>query len=932
MITGRGLLILHEHDEPAAEEVLTRRELRAQQGNIIGMVTDEYTGEVLQGATVHLSETAIGAVTNQDGRFTLRRIPVGEHVLLVRYMGYNTKEIQVSITAEESIVQNIELEADQIMGDNVLVIGYQRGQSRALTRQRESVNIRSVLSSEQIDRMMTTTVSDALSRVTGMHGGTNIRGVGSAMSNVTVDGQRMGSTGSGDRSVDLSTISSDMVQELDVIKVITPDMDADALAGVINVSTRRPIGADRSLDIRLGGGSTPRYHSHTGPSSRFAVNFGDSPSDVFSYSVNFSYQKSPRTSESFETNWDIRNFGEGPVDVLERLATSLEFDPRERYGGGVQLTFQPSARTTFHLQGMVNSQVREANEYGMDYRPRVELYVSQFETNNVFGTDTGHIRYNAQLGPSTINQYTFRAGARHLFEAFDMEYNVGWGHGRFDRDRYRFRFESPRRYDYIVGLEDRHNPTLDFVNRPYPNQNLFDLDYVYHRWDEHIDNELSGAIDFSVPFNRGTFKFGSSTRLTLKNGASEEFYMDFDRASDLSMFDMIVNADWNILGRDHHHTYQIPWLMDLNAGKDFFYSQYPHMELDLELWAESAETSKFNAMEHTTSAYGMTNLNLGRFNFLGGLRVEHTSNVYDGREGVINSQGRFVGAKDVNNTSDYIYLFPNAQLVFGVADMTNVRLAYSRSIGRPDFSRLAPYRLLNYDSETIRRGNPDLKPMISDNFDLLFEHYFMNVGELTLGFYYKQLSEFVYSFEDRIQDGEFSGWRERTYLNGEEATIYGVEVSWQQNLEFLPSFLGNFGTFANYSYSRSFADLDRDEPAPMIDQRPHIANVGLDYNQGGLSASMFYSWSSAVLTAYGSLQWVPEIQLRERVYFDRYEDGRNNLSASVRYRISSNFRIWVDASNILAEETVQYFHNRDYYPNRIRYSTRSFTMGIRYNI
>ncbi|MDG5767642.1 TonB-dependent receptor [Balneolales bacterium ANBcel1] len=906
-------------------------------GTVSGRVTDETTGEVMPGAHVVLEGTRLGAVADQDGRFVIRLIPEGSYAVTASYLGYRPYTAYLNVEGNSRVDYDLALKEDLIHGQNLQIIAHLRGQARAMTRQRESINIRSVISSEQIDRYTTMTVEDVLLRVTGMHGGSNIRGVGSAMSNTTVDGQRMGTTGTGSRDVDLSTLSVDMTRELEVIKVLTPDMDADALAGVININTRRPVGGARELDIRAGGGLIPAFYQQSGTGARVAASYGDSHGKEFSYAVNVSYQRSPSVGEGFETDWEIMNFGNGPVDVLSYLITGLQFDTRQRFGTGIQLTFQPSDRTSFHVQGMVNVQRRDDHRYGLSYRPRVETYINQHTTSREFGHDRGYITYDARTEDFRIDQYTFRASARHLFQDFDLEYRIGWGHGRFDRDRYRFRFESPREYEYFVTLDDRKSPTIDLINRPFPSQNLFDLNFVDNTWDEHRDNELSAAIDATIPHHQGYLKVGASNRLTKKKGAFEDFRMDYASRVTISQFDKYVNSDWDILGRKHHHTYHIPWMLNLNSARDFYYGQYPHMRLDRIRWAENSDTRNYRASEYTAAGYAMSNLVLGRITWLAGFRMEQTLNSYRGRAGLIDSSGRYRGSTVAENHTSYFRFFPNTQLVFGLGRMTNMRLAWSRSIGRPDFNQLSPYRLKNYDRETIVGGNPNLKPMISNNLDFLIEHYFMNVGEFTAGLFYKQLSDFVYPVEQRIQEGEFSGWHERSWLNGDRATVYGLELSWQQKLDFLPSFLSNLGSIVNYSWSRSVADLDRNSDRygtfPLPGHHPHIVNAGLNFDMGGFSAGAFYSWSTPALVAYGNLRWVPEMQLQERVWFDRYRTGSNNLSITASYRLTSEVTLWADANNLFRTKTIDYFYDRTYYPHLIQYQhIPQVFMGIRFMI
>ena len=69
---------------------------------------------------------------------------------------------------------------------------------------------------------------------TGSNGASNIsiRGIDQKMLQITVDGQRQGGM-----TNPLDNIPAAIVKSLDVTKTFTPDMDADAIGGVINVST-----------------------------------------------------------------------------------------------------------------------------------------------------------------------------------------------------------------------------------------------------------------------------------------------------------------------------------------------------------------------------------------------------------------------------------------------------------------------------------------------------------------------------------------------------------------------------------------------------------------------------------------------------------------------------------------------------------------------
>ena len=916
--------------------------LLAQTGTITGEVRDADTGESLPGANVVIDGTTIGVATDVDGRYTLRNVPAGSQTVVVRYLGYRFTEEQVELDEEERLVLNIDLVSDMIEGDEIFVVARQRGQARSLTRQRQSVNIRSVISSEQMDRFADQTIDGALQRVAGMgHGGANIRGIGAGASNIVMDGQRMGSTGPGDRSVDLGTISADMVQEMDVIKVITPDMDADAMSGVISISTRRAIGGERTMNARLGGGWNSRFLGMMGPNSRASISYGDSPRDTYSYGINLSYQRDTPATETLSTRWSLASFDDyGAANVLDDVRSRIELDPRNRYGAALQFTFQPTDRTTYHVQGWFNYQDRERMEYELWHEPTSNRYIDPWTTGGM-GTQ-GYFRYNSGIRDYRIHQYTVQAGGRHLFDRFDMEYSMGWGHGRYNQSRYDFPFRTTARYEFIVDLEDRWHPTLEIAphsERPtFPGAHdlIFD-DGVDEHWSHHIDNEFSGSLDFELPLNRAEIKFGASTLMKYKNGLEERYNTSYDRRLNLIDFPVLLNADWNLFNRTHR-TYHIPWLMDLQKSRDWYYGEYPSFDFDLEMWAASAETEYYTANENTYATYGMGTLELGRFRFLGGVRVEHTHSRYDGRDGTISDEGRFRGAVDTSAVHNYTNIFPNAQLVFSITNMTNIRLAYSRSIGRPTFGQLNPYVMRNHNSDRLTHGNPKLKPMLSNNLDLLFEHYFMNVAQFTVGLYYKELSDFVYPYTEIIRpegiDGEglYSGWRRSTYLNGEEAIAYGLEASWQQNLDFLPGFLGYTGLYANYSYSASEAEVSgrSDDPPRLTDQRPHVVNAGLDYSRGGFSGQISYQWGAPSISSYGDRHRVPEIDPQIRVWYDRYRDAANDLSITLRYRLTDNFRLWLDGSNLLNFRSVSYHYDRDLYPHDASLSGRMVNLGLRY--
>ena len=629
------------------------------------------------------------------------------------------------------------------------------------------------------------------------------------------------------------------------------------------------------------------------------------------------------------------------------------------------MTFQPTARSTFHVNSMLNFQEGATTNYGTRYPIILDRYTDNpyIQGPSTFIPPEARFTQISSLTEPITHQYTIQLGARHLLDRFDMEYTLGWGHGRFNRNRYGLNFSTSPRFAWIINMEDRRNVEVDISPygewTDYPRINRLESSGMDHRIDRHLDNEFTAKVDFQTPHSNGKIKFGTSGIMSFKTGESERLGGGINPTLLLSHYELLPNAEWRVFGREHL-TYRIPWMVDMQKARDFYYANYPHFDFDRDRWAEEAETSTFDHNEHKAAAYVMSDYSFGRFAVLGGIRVEHFINMYRGRQARIDSEGNFRGADDVKNTFAFTDYFPNAQLVFNISRMTNIRAAYSRSIGRPTLRELSPYVRRDYNREQIHQGNPNLKPMLSNNLDFLIDHYFMNVGQLSLGLFFKDMENFVYFSRDRIrssdpsgpdgpdrnpddvsQDPAYDGWELFTFFNGEGAYIYGLEFSWQQNLDFLPGFLSNLGTYANYSYTQSFADIGRRHPdpanndtirVPLRDMRPHVVNAGLSYSQGRFSTQVSYQWAAPSIASYGERQWVPEIHQRYRVYFDSYNDATNNLSMTMRFRISSSFRLWADASNILNHRRINYFFDRDYYPSSIDFSGRIINIGVRYSL
>jgi len=255
----------------------------------------------------------------------------------------------------------------------------------------------------------------------------------------------------------------------------------------------------------------------------------------------------------------------------------------------------------------------------------------------------------------------------------------------------------------------------------------------------------------------------------------------------------------------------------------------------------------------------------------------------------------------VSGTQNYTNLFPSVQLRYAVDQNTNVRIAVTRAIARPNYSDLAPS--LQGDTNSIyplqysnlSAGNPDLRPEHSWNYDLLLERFLPAVGGvLSGGVFYKSLSDviltrnFVYQGPFAPFDG-FSGTEPE---NGGSGHVVGIEADWTQHLVFLPGALSGLGFDINWMHadSKVLVDPASGREAQLLRQAPNIANAALLYDRGPVSARVAWTYNGPYIGGYGD----GSPTAGGDTYFERH----SQIDASVIYNITPAVQMQLQALSL----------------------------------
>ncbi|MCC5023226.1 MAG: TonB-dependent receptor [Candidatus Synoicihabitans palmerolidicus] len=346
--------------------------------------------------------------------------------------------------------------------------------------------------------------------------------------------------------------------------------------------------------------------------------------------------------------------------------------------------------------------------------------------------------------------------------------------------------------------------------------------------------------------------------------------------------------------------------LDVDAMEAFFAANPDRFEYDPLDSLEDSLASDFEASEDVLSAYAMTQLTLlSDLTMLVGLRVEQTSADYAANE-LLYVDGDCEGDyRGVTGSHDYTNVLPGLHLAWRPRANVAVRLAWTNTIGRPNYADLAPRReldVLETDPGSgiyvggLSTGNPDLKPYESMNFDLSLEYYLESAGILSAGVFHKEIDNPIYgrrTFEtDVTMDGRFySQLSTSAPANADKGKITGVELNYSQPFTCLPAPFDGFGASVNFTLVDSSATLfTRDDELPFFGQADSIANVSLYYEKHGWEARIAYAMTDQYLDGVGS-----------SVETDTYIRDRSTLDAKVSYRFNERFRVFAEFLNLDSE-------------------------------
>lgn len=897
------LLFLNMSSNTFAEEKINV----VKQGTIRGRIIDA-SKQTLPGASIYIENLRTGVTSDVNGYYTFSNLNPGTYTIKISYVGYSPVEMKITIpagkTLEKDVVLNEGLELQE-----VVVGGAFQGQRRAINSQKNSLGITNVVSADQVGKFPDSNIGDALKRISGINVQYDqgearfgqVRGTSADLSSVTINGNRIPSAEGDTRNVQLDLIPADMIQTIEVNKVVTPDMDGDAIGGSINLVTKNSP-YKRTITATAGSG-------YNWISEKAQLNLGFTYGDRFfndklGIMLSASYQNAPSGSDDVEFIWDTDSKG---TICLTDYQIRQYYVTRERQSYSAAFDWDINANHKLFFKGIFNNRNDWENRYRLtlkdlnkDVNKKKEGAVADNKASVRLQTKAGSPNNrNARLERQRTMDFTL--GGEHLFGKLSMDWNASYARASEERPNERYLGYELKKQNFDIDLSD--------IRRPYASaqagstlilNNDFSLQELTEQQEDIVEKDLKFSMNFKLPLVKGFYsnqlRFGAKV-VDKSKDKDLEFY-DYEPV-DEKAFNSNSFSNTNEQNRNGYmpgEKYKAGTFISKEyvGGLDLNNSSLFNKTENLEELA-----GEYKARETVTAGYLRFDQNFGKkLSAMVGLRLENTHLKYNGRKLTLNDDGdpeSLTVTPDVKDS--YLNILPSVLLKYNVNEDFKIRGSFTETLSRPKYSALIPNVNINNKDSELTLGNPELKPTTSFNFDLSADYYFKSVGLVSIGIYYKDINDFIVT--QTVRGYEYEGNSYDKFMqprNAGDANLLGVEVGYQRDFGFIAPTLKCVGFYGTYTYTHSkvnnfnFTGRENEKDLKLPGSPEHTANASLYFEKGGLNVRLSYNFASDFIDEMG-----------ESAFYDRYYDKVNYMDVNASYTFGKKLRttFYAEANNLL---------------------------------
>lgn len=839
-----------------------------------------------------------------------------------------------------------------------VVSGVRASLASAQEIKRDKFEIVDSIVASDINKLPDYNVTDALQRITGVQilrdrgegAGITIRGL-SQMEN-TLNGREiftagLSSTGAPSRTVDFADIPAEMVAGINVFKTASADHIEGGIGGLVEMITRRPfdfkglemVGSVRLIDGDLAKTTKPQYSGLF--SNRWKLKGGGEIGAL----VNVAYQERAWREDQKGTGSPTARTDIIPgqtVNVQNSTSENTVFGTRERTGITGVLQWRPTSELELYA---------EANYSKFDtFQDTHQINVSTSSTfsfvpgSAVLAPGTNNLQKIVWTNP-TISVLSFARDTHDWIKQFA-------GGAIWTKNDLRLKFDASYTDSYndlyFVGpffaataaqfTQDLSTevPSTSVAGTDLVNPANLNYTGIAYRFRPNYGDLTAIAADGSYLPGTGSFfnTISAGFRYSARNVTNKPG---------------LIFADYSFPANARPSAAAYPSLVRPNPFGFFPYTSTPSIRnyltgvldgarepvsyralfgITSPLPTVAAPLSLYEIKEETYAAYLMGKFKAKALPLDGniGVRITRTDEAVSGSKTIPASGSTPASVGPININTSYYNVLPSLNTRYTLAENMFLKFSASKTVTRPNFNQLSPSLTLvpNPITPSLNAGsagNPDLRPIKSDNLDLAFEKYFNPTTSVYATVFYKNVDGFITSSAaTETYDG-------LDYLitrphNADPAKIKGFEVGYSQFFDFLPEAFRGLGVQANYTY------IDSQTPNATLATNAALQNISKNsYNVIGmyetkkLSVRVAYNWRDKFLSGQANIANVGRIPFYTKAY--------GWMDASISYKVSDKFTVALEGTNLLRTKRISYY-GMETLPQNVFINDRQIGLSLTY--
>ncbi|WP_269716775.1 TonB-dependent receptor [Caulobacter sp. NIBR2454] len=855
--------------------------------------------------------------------------------------------------------------------EELVVTGFRSSLQHARDIKRQAVGSQDVIVSEDIAAFPDLNLAESLQRIPGVTISRDagegrqiaLRGLGPDFTRTQLNGMEvLTNTASGmdnrgsvsrTRAFDYSIFASELFNKVVVEKSYSADQDEGGIGGTVGLFTAKPFDYPGFKAVASAKGL---YNGNTESTTPRMVGLISNRWGDFGALVSVAYSRNDINEYGYRNwGWSLINAGAANVGPgvsaadRDRLVNatganrvrqsqaqtySTWYNERERLGLTAALQYKPTDRFDLSLDLLYGTLSNDRDEFQMtsagvnaltgNVTGTQRLNSVVIENNSLVAADVTGVdmrsEHKVSHDETTFSQAVFN-GAWQATDALSINVLAGYSRSEFEEPLFDKVFlQSTNKgisYDFRQGRMGVNTYNFDLTD---PAQ--WGLMRADTREDAIVSEYRNGKIDLAYDFGGGS---------VLKAGAE---YKQFRNKG----WQRFVRVDW-------YNRPVVPAAVKYVVNEK---SVIPYIVADVDgTYANTGQIrdltptqeqpgSAFQLEEKTASAFVQYDLDTvawdHRVRANAGVRYYSTDLTSAGTA----TQGAVLLPVVIQSTYDGF--LPTLNLAVDVNENVVARFSANRNISRPSLSDLRAAGSVSFTpfGGNISAGNPNLKPFLADSIEGSLEFYQGDSGYLALSAFYKNMDSFITAETSVVPYGstgyptQFQGpgqdastlYNFNRPVNGEGASIKGVELAVQKDFDFLPAPFDKLGFVGNVTYATGKSDV-------IIDGSP----ISLDLL--GLS-----KWTSNATIYYETDRWGARVS---SAYRDGYLDGAggngnvgsgyhstNNIDLAAHYNVTKDLKVVVEGINLTNQAIDQY---TDIAADRILAYTKSgrtFTVGVTY--